>query len=129
MRLLLDTHALLWSLNDDRALGPKARALIADPSNDVLVSTVSLWEIVLKMRVGKLDADLEEIDAAIDAQGFDRLDISLMHLVELTGLPQHHRDHFDHLLIAQARSERLTLVSQDAHFPAYDVALVRCADD
>ena len=129
MRLLLDTHALLWSLNDDQSLGATARALIADPSNDVLVSMVSLWEIVVKIRVGKLEADIEEIDAAIDAQGFDRLDLSLPHLAELAGLPTHHRDPFDHLLISQARAERLTLISQDSHFPAYDVRLLRCADD
>jgi PIN domain nuclease of toxin-antitoxin system len=129
VRLLLDTHALIWSLNDDRALGPKARALITDPSNDVLVSTASLWEIVVKIRVGKLVADIEEIDTAIDAQGFDRLDIALPHLVELAALPLHHRDPFDHLLIAQARAEQLTLVSQDSNFPAYDVALVRCSDE
>ncbi len=128
MRLLLDTHALLWSLNDDPALGSKARSLICDPSNDVLVSTVSLWEVVVKMRVGKLEADIEEIDGAIDAQGFDRLDIAPSHLAALAGLPMHHRDPFDHLLIAQALDERLTLVSQDSHFAAYDVPLIHCAD-
>ena len=125
MRLLLDTHALLWSLNDDPALGAKARALISDPSNDVLVSVASLWEIVVKMRVGKLAADIEEIDAAIDSQGFDRLDIAVPHLAELAALPQHHRDPFDHLLIAQARAEQLTLVSRDSSFPAYGVPLLR----
>ena len=129
MRLLLDTHALLWSLNDDQALGADARALIRDPSNDVLVSMVSLWEIVVKARVGKLEADIEEIDRAIEAQGFDRLDIVPSHLAALAGLPMHHRDPFDHLLIAQALDEQLTLVSQDKNFAAYEVPLVRCADD
>lgn len=61
MRLLLDTHTLLWWLNDDEKLGGRARGLIGDPANDVLVSAVSLWEITVKLRIGKLDADIEEI--------------------------------------------------------------------
>ena len=61
MKLLLDTHALIWWLSDDDRIGPRARALIADPGNDILVSVVSLWEIVVKVRVGKLEADIREI--------------------------------------------------------------------
>lgn len=76
MRLLLDTHALLWWLNDDEKLGNHARRLIGDPENDVLVSAVSLWEITVKLRIGKLDADIEEIVAILPDQGFDRLDIT-----------------------------------------------------
>lgn len=102
MRLLLDTHALLWWLNDDAKLGNHARGLIGDSENDVLVSVVSLWEITVKLRIGKLDADLEEILAILPAQGFDRLDISDAHLIALAALPLHHRDPFDHLLMAQA---------------------------
>lgn len=77
MRLLLDTHALLWWLNDDEKLGNHARGLIGDPENDVLLSAVSLWEITVKLRIGKLDADIEEILAILPGRGFDRLDIQM----------------------------------------------------
>lgn len=80
MRLLLDTHALLWWLNDDEKLGSHARRLIGDAENDVLVSAVSLWEITVKLRIGKLDADIDEILAIVPDQGFDRLDITDAHL-------------------------------------------------
>ena len=126
MRLLLDTHALLWSLADDPRLGANARALISDPANDVLVSIACLWEIAIKVRLGKLDADLDEIDSAIDAQGFDRLDIALPHLRALATLPLHHRDPFDHLLIAQAQSEQLIFVTNDRHASLYPIAVAPC---
>lgn len=87
MRLLLDTHALLWWLNDDEKLGNHARSLIGDPENDVLVSSVSLWEITVKLRIGKLDADIEEILAILSIQGFYRLDITDAHLIALAALP------------------------------------------
>jgi PIN domain nuclease of toxin-antitoxin system len=127
MRLLLDTHTLLWWLSDDDRLGPKPREMIADPANDVLASLVSLWEIVVKMRVGKLQADIDEISAAIDQQGFVLLGISRPHLLTLAKLPMHHRDPFDHLLIAQAISEGATFVSDDRNAPKYPVDLVACA--
>ena len=110
MRLLLDTHALLWWLNDDERLGSHARRLIGDPENDVLVSAVSLWEITVKLRIGKLDADIEEIVAILPDQGFDRLDITDAHLIALATLPLHHRDPFDHLRMAQAVAEGAYLV-------------------
>ncbi len=128
MRLLLDTHALLWWLNDDRKLGNHARGLIGDPGNDVLVSAVSLWEITVKLRIGKLDADLDEILAILPEQGFDRLDITDAHLVALAALPLHHRDPFDHLLMAQAVAEGAHFVSQDQHVALYGVRFVTCSD-
>ena len=128
MRLLLDTHALLWWLNDDDQLGPHARGLIEDPANDVFVSMVSLWEIAVKVRVGKLDADVSEILGAIPAKGFTLLDIAPAHLVALVGLPMHHRDPFDHLLIAQAISEGATFVSEDQYTPLYPVTFLTCSD-
>jgi PIN domain nuclease of toxin-antitoxin system len=126
VRLLLDTHALLWWLSDDPTLGAKARDLIADPANDVAVSTASLWELVIKARIGKLEADITEVERAIDQEGFQRLGIEPEHLAELARLPTHHRDPFDHLLIAQARSEKLQLISADRHFAAYEVELIGC---
>jgi PIN domain nuclease of toxin-antitoxin system len=113
VRLLLDTHALLWWLADDQHLGSKARKLIEDPANDIFVSVASLWEITVKVRVGKLEADTEEISGAAIRDGFDLLGIEIPHLQTLAGLPLHHRDPFDHLLIAQAITEDATFVSQD----------------
>lgn len=128
MRLLLDTHALLWWLADDPQLGQQARALIANPGNDVLVSKVSLWEIVVKLRVGKLSADLAGITDAVQRGGFTLLDIAIPHLRALAGLPMHHRDPFDHLLIAQAVTEDALLVTEDRHAALYPVRTVPCAD-
>ena len=126
MKLLLDTHALLWWVSDDAALGEPARALIADPANDILVSVLSLWEIVVKSRLGKLEADVAAVEAEIAAQGFRRLDIALPHLTALAGLPQHHRDPFDHLLIAQALAEQATLMSADRRMALYPGAHLPC---
>lgn len=128
MRLLLDTHALLWWLADDDRLGTRARALIEDPANDVLVSVVSLWEIVVKTRVGKLEADVVEIAAAVEGDGFALLGIGVPHLSALAALPARHRDPFDHLLIAQAVVEDATFVSDDRHVPNYPARFVRCSD-
>ena len=128
MRLLLDTHALLWSMSGDSRLGPKARALVSDPANEVLVSIASLWEIVIKASLGKLQGDIGEIDGAIDTQGFTRLAISLTHLQTLALLPMHHRDPFDRMLIAQAQAEQLTFITDDRHAPLYPVTILPCAE-
>ena len=128
MRLLLDTHALLWWLANDERLGSRARELIADPGNDVLVSVVSLWEIVVKIRVGKLEADVAEIVDDMQREHFVLLDIDVAHLLALAGLQMHHRDPFDHLLIAQAIAEEATFVSDDRNAGRYPARHLRCAD-
>ena len=128
MRLLLDTHALLWWLADDNQLGPRARQMIEDPGNDILVSVVSLWEIVVKVRVGKLEADIGEIAGTIAREGFALLDMNTAHLLALARLPMHHRDPFDHLLIAQAIEEDATFISEDRNASRYPVRLVTCSD-
>lgn len=127
MKILLDTHALLWWLADDDRLGPQARELIADPGNDVLVSTASLWEIVVKVRVGKLEAEIGEVSEATERGGCALLGIGPTHLMTLAGLPMHHRDPFDHLLIAQAITEGATFMSQDRNAPKYPVSIVTCS--
>jgi len=119
LKILLDTHVLLWWLADDQQLRPQARDLIADPANDIVVSIVSLWEIVVKIRVGKLQADMTEISDAIEREGFRLLPITLASLRELTTLPTHHRDPFDHLLIAQAITEQAAFLSQDQNISKY----------
>ena len=128
MKHLLDTHALLWWLSDDGRLGQQARRRIADSNAIVFVSAASLWEIVVKIRVGKLEGDIDEICRAVDAQGFELLNITPAHLRTLANLPVHHRDPFDHLLVAQAISENAIFVTQDEHTPRYPVQFIACSD-
>ena len=104
--------------------GKNARALIADPANDVFVSVASLWEIVVEVRVGKLTASIAAVCTGAQAEGFVTLDIRPAHLAALTALPAHHRDPFDHLLLAQAQAEGLAFVSAGQYAPLYPVAHV-----
>ncbi|HEV2676928.1 MAG TPA: type II toxin-antitoxin system VapC family toxin [Aliidongia sp.] len=129
MRFLLDTHALLWFLSADARLGPKTAAAISDLENDVFVSIASLWEITVKNRIGKLEADVEAVTSAVAASGLTLLDLKPAHLVAHKRLPifVEHRDPFDHLLIAQSQSESLTFVSNDKHAPRYGIDLIRCS--
>jgi PIN domain nuclease of toxin-antitoxin system len=127
MKILLDTHALLWWLADDKQLGRRARELVEDPGNDVLISMVSLWEIAVKSRIGKLQADIKEIADAVGQEGFTMLDIAVTHLVTLAGLPTHHRDPFDQLLIAQAITEDATFVSEDRNAARYAARVMTCS--
>jgi len=125
MRLLLDTHAFLWWLEDSPRLGPQARALIADPGTHVAVSAASAWEIAVKLRKGSLvleRADLRDLADEIRAQDFEELPITVSHAERAGRLPGHHADPFDRLLIAQAQSEGLTLVSNEALFDHYGVS-------
>ena len=127
MKILLDTHALLWWLTDSGKLGKKARELVADPANDILVSMASFWEIAVKVRIGRLEADLDEIMTTVSSEGFAVLDITPSHYRTLMTLPVHHRDPFDHLLIAQAITEKALFLSEDGHASAYPVQVVRCS--
>ncbi len=127
MRLLLDTHALLWWLAYDRRLGSEARELIENPANDVLVSVVALWEIVVKVRVGKLKADIEQIRGLVQQEGCTLLDIGITHLQALAVLPAYHRDPFDHLLLAQAIAEHAVFMSEDRNASRYPARIVTCS--
>jgi PIN domain nuclease of toxin-antitoxin system len=121
VKLLLDTHALLWWLSDDPQLGPVARAAIAEPEQEVLVSVVSLWEARIKQSLGKLELP-ETFRADIAEQGFRELAVLGEHTDELVRLPNYHRDPFDRLLIAQARGAGMTLVTADENIARYDVS-------
>lgn len=125
MRLLLDTHAFLWWLAGDEALSVAARKAIADENNDVFVSAASAWEISTKHRLGKLPgvtAIVAALDTTIADQSFIALPISVLHGQAGGALPGPHRDPFDRMLIAQARTDRLVLVSNEQIFDAYGVA-------
>jgi len=113
MRLLLDTHILLWWLTNDQALPERADALIVDPANEVSISAISLWEIGIKARLGKLPADVDEVRTAALASGFTPLPFTLDHAAEVARQPDHHRDPFDRALVAQARFEPMRLITHD----------------
>ena len=121
LRLLLDTHTLLWALTSPDRLDEFARNAISDPSNVVFVSAVSGWEIALKSNLGRLDVPANVIEM-IEATGFDHLPITFSHGVEAGGLPLHHRDPFDRLLVAQARLNDLVLVTRDSRIIHYEVS-------
>jgi PIN domain nuclease of toxin-antitoxin system len=126
MRLLLDTHALLWWLGGNERLRPALRARIADEQAEVFVSAASAWEIAIKVQTGKLDAGplAQGLAAEIERQGFLPLSISLDHAERAGLLPPHHRDPFDRMLIAQAQAENLHLVSNERIFDRYGVVRV-----
>ena len=121
MQLLLDTHALLWWLRGDDALGAAAREAIADEDNLIFVSAAATLEVAIKRSLGKLEAPAD-VDRWAADEGFEELPIAVAHAVASAELPPHHRDPFDRLLIAQAREENLTLVTADAQIRRYDVA-------
>jgi PIN domain nuclease of toxin-antitoxin system len=119
-RLLVDTHALLWWLNDAPALSATARDVIADPSNEPLVSTASVWEIAIKRSLGKIEVP-DELPARIIDAGFSWLPVGSQHAWAVRDLPRHHRDPFDRLLVTQALVEEIPIVTQDGRFAAYGV--------
>ena len=124
MRLLLDTHALLWFGLDDRRLSATARGLIEDPANEITISPASYWEIAIKIALGKYSLAepyqpfFEQVIAEYDLR---ILSIEIRHTAVLTTLPLHHRDPFDRLLIAQAIVEGIPVVSDDLQFDAYPI--------
>jgi PIN domain nuclease of toxin-antitoxin system len=118
MKLLLDTHVLLWWLDDSPRLPLPMRALIADPARTVFLSAASAWEIRIKQKLGKLEVSAH-FDAAVDGSEFQWLPISRAHANATADLPMHHRDPFDRMLIAQAQCESLTLLTVDERLTAY----------
>lgn len=127
MRLLLDSHALLWFCEGNASLSGPARAAIEDPANEKLVSHATAWEVAIKISLGKLKLAVaydELFPGALLANGFHTLALEFRHFRELLTLPFHHRDPFDRLLIAQARADGLSLVSCDPHLRAYSVPLL-----
>ena len=122
MRLLLDTHALLWWLADE-GLTTQARDAIADPANLVVVSAASAWEISIKKALGKLAAP-DDLEQQVQEGGFSPLPISIAHAIAAGQLARHHEDPFDRMLIAQAFAEGLTIVTRDKRFDDCGVALL-----
>jgi PIN domain nuclease of toxin-antitoxin system len=127
MKVLLDTHAFLWWVAGDPQLSEPARDLIADGSNEVLFSVASAWEIVVKTSIGRLwlEGDPETfIDEQLEANAFGVLPIHLRHALAIAGLPDLHRDPFERMLVAQAMSEGISILSGDQQVAAYPVDVV-----
>ena len=125
MKLLLDTHLLLWWLSNSPLLPVEARGLIGDPANTIFVSAVSLWEVWLKSSIGKLRVP-SSFAQKLAAEPFESLPLRADHTPAVAMLEWHHRDPFDRILIAQARSENLLLLTADSTLGAYG-GIVRVA--
>jgi PIN domain nuclease of toxin-antitoxin system len=125
MRLLLDTHVLLWTVAASRRLSKEARQLIEDPENDVFYSAASLWEIAIKSSLRRSDfrIDVAAFHAALPATGLVELPIRGVHAIAVTRLPEVHRDPFDRLLVAQSVTEPLVLVTNDEILGGYPAAV------
>ena len=124
MNLLLDTHAFLWWLSGSRRLSGPARERIADPSVAVFVSAASIWEAAIKESLGRLDLGDSDLVEEITLNQFLELPISPAHAAHAGGLPRHHDDPFDRMLVAQAEIEGLTLISRDRRLQDYSVSVV-----
>jgi len=124
LRLLLDTHTYLWWLTDDPLLPEAARRTVGDRRSVVHVSAASLWEISLKQSLGRIDLDGADLVDEIAANGFVELSITAGHARLAANLPEHLDDPFERLLVAQARSEGLTLVSADHRLADHGVLLL-----
>lgn len=123
-RLLLDTHALLWSLATPERLDPETRQAIQDARNSVLVSVASVWEMAVKAALGKLSTP-DDLDEQLRINRFDVLSITLTHVRAIEHLPPLHRDPFDRMLVVQAQTEGLTLVTRDPRVQQYEVPWMR----
>jgi len=128
VRLLLDTHVLLWAATDPAQLSPLARDAIEDGENDVFVSVVTGWEIAIKQSLGKLDLPESAerwLPDVLKRSGFDVAEVGMGSALRVRSLPWHHRDPFDRLLIAQALEESLTIVTRDDDIATYGASIVR----
>jgi PIN domain nuclease of toxin-antitoxin system len=123
VRVLLDTHVLLWWLADDQRLAVAHRDLLAEPSHEVRFSAVSIAEIAVKASRGKLDAP-EGAELVLEEDGFLPLPLTAEHAAALRRLPWHHRDPFDRMLVAQAQVEGMAVATVDPRFAAYGVRVV-----
>ncbi len=129
MRLLLDTHVALWAISDDETLPPAIRDLIADPANEVFVSAVCVWEIAIKHALSRGAANDMPISghealSYFRAAGYESLDVSPEHAAGVERLPRLHADPFDRLLVAQALSEPLRLITRDKAVAAYSDTVI-----
>jgi PIN domain nuclease of toxin-antitoxin system len=126
MKYLIDTHILIWFLEGNVRLSKRAKNLIIDTDNQIFVSIASLWEMTIKMSIGKLKLSktLPEIIEQMESDGINILSIQEEHLKTLLALPFHHNDPFDRLLVAQVQTENLVLVTDDTKFNLYNINIL-----
>lgn len=127
MRLLIDTHMMLWWLRDDSRLSPRARGVFQDGANELLWSMASSWEVAVKMGIGKLEIGrpVTRLFADIvNEQGVELVPVSHDHCARLSQLPHHHKDPFDRMLIVQAQHAGVPILTADSKFGAYDVEVM-----
>lgn len=126
MNLLLDTHVLIWFINGDNKLFVKAKNLIKNINNKCYVSIASIWEIALKISLGKLDINggFDEISSIMDTYEFELLPISYEHIQQLLKLEYHHRDPFDRIIISQGIVENVDIISIDSNFRLYPIKII-----
>jgi PIN domain nuclease of toxin-antitoxin system len=127
VRVLVDTHVFLWDLMEDRRSSRKAKQVLSSDEHELVFSLVSLWEIAIKIKIGKLNtvgSSVAYIRDEMNAYGMELLPIRYEHILQLEALPHHHNDPFDRLLIAQAVTESLPILSGDTVFQQYGVKLI-----
>ena len=123
VRILLDTHIFLWLVSGSRQITSKAKTRI-DGADKIFISSATIWEVAIKMRLGKLTADPEELIKEIERNGFEELPVFARHAKEVSRLPLHHTDPFDRLLVAQAMTEPMQLLTADTDFSPYSSLVV-----
>jgi PIN domain nuclease of toxin-antitoxin system len=127
MKILLDTHVFLWWITDSNQLSQNARSIISNPENEIFLSAASCWEMAIKASLGRLTLP-EKPDSFIPAQlaenNISGLPVQLSHALAVCDLPMHHRDPFDRILVAQARLEKMTLMTSDSLISMYDVYVI-----
>ena len=123
MKFLLDTHVLLWWLSDNKSLTTKAATAIRNGENTICVSAATAWEISIKRALGKLKAP-DDLEKVLVSNSFQQLPISLQHGLVAGALPHHHDDPFDRMLIAQAKTEQLTIITHDIRMEKYGVSIL-----
>ncbi|MCU0444741.1 MAG: type II toxin-antitoxin system VapC family toxin [Microscillaceae bacterium] len=126
MKLLLDTHTIIWFVEGNSSLSLTARQAIENPHNSKYVSIISFWEMMIKINLGKLEMKMAFIGfyEYLLRRNVSILPLELAHILHLQNLPTHHKDPFDRILIAQALSENMTLVSVDSNFSQYDITML-----
>ena len=126
MKLLLDTHAIIWFVEGDTSLSILARKAIENPNNTKYISIISFWEMMIKINLGKLQMkiDFVMLNEYLLSKNIRILSLELSHILSLKNLPTHHKDPFDRILIAQAISENMTLISVDGNFSLYDISVL-----
>ncbi|MCH8318156.1 MAG: type II toxin-antitoxin system VapC family toxin [Bacteroidetes bacterium] len=123
MQLLLDTHTFIWSIEDDKRLSQKAKKGIENQDNAIILSIASLWEMSIKISIGKLELKkpFEDVISYVREKGIEVLSINFEHTLLVSKLDFHHKDPFDRLIIAQAKIENMTIVSKDKLFDDYNI--------